>query len=200
MFDITKYCGVGVYRTFLNKPFNLNNRTIATNGFLLICTPLQEQYSELTTGNIKPEFIEKIVSEVNAAELHPALHVPLPEKHTCEDCNGKGQITKTGCEECCGQGEVDAETNYNTYYGLDCKSCDGEGYIKKEGNDTCEDCFGSGEKYSLHATVKVLGRSFNPKFIELIYQNNPIVAISKDRKKLLFKFDDAIGVLCAMET
>ncbi len=198
MFDITKYCGVDDPRQFINKPFNLFNKTVATDGHILICIPLQDEYSELTNGKIKPEFIEGWISQIEAAELQPAPPISLPKKHTCKDCDGEGKSSNEDCEECDGEGEVAASTDYNIYYDLQCKSCDGLGYIKIKGDKTCANCSGTGTQYDFSSTVQIFGYHFNPKYIELILENNPMVAIAKNEEDLLFKFDDAVGVLRGM--
>ncbi len=62
-------------------------------------------------------------------------HPPGTDSHTCEECNGRGQVTQVQqtplgrvqqtqtCRQCGGEGEIYAET---------CSTCGGDGTIRKE--------------------------------------------------------------------
>ena len=131
-------------RAETKAPFKLGNKLIACNGHVLIAVPYtcEERYGEL--NNSITEKIAEYLSEVDSAELLPMPKVIMPEMYECGTCKGTGKATRDTCEECDGDGEVDAETGYSTYHGLECKSCDGDGFkLYRGGNHDCPDCHGS---------------------------------------------------------
>jgi hypothetical protein len=114
-------------RDWMTTPFNVENKTVATNGYILIATPLQEGFDDLsnkTKGVYPMPFI--LDNKISVLELKQKLN-DFP-KVDCFDEEEKE------CDACDGYGEVDFYFSHN---GEDyereeeCPVCEGNGIIEK---------------------------------------------------------------------
>jgi len=185
-------------RKHIRVPFKFNGHTVATNGYSLICLPNDDEYgecSELIKGMLSNVF--EPYSDLSFVDM-PV--VKLPEKEKCSTCEGSGKAISTTCMECDGEGEVDAETDYSVYYGLECKSCEGDGKIKSlDTDDACPDCSGDGKRYAKDEGVQILGLKIGIRPYSLLV-SEPDVQISPlpDKSMLYFKSGDKWGVFMSM--
>lgn len=121
--DLKKFCSEDETRPGLWNPFQANGYTYATDGRIMIKTPLIEG-----TRNI-PEALKFEILDANIpkeegipVEYPKSWESFTPEIEKCHTCKGTGAI-KT-CRTCDGEGEI---------------TCDHCGH-----EDTCEDCRGKG--------------------------------------------------------
>lgn len=110
-------------RDWMSKPFNVGNRTVSTNAYILISTPLQEGFEDLsnkTKGVYPMDF--NLDTKILVSELRQKLN-DFP-KVDCFDEEEKE------CDACNGYGNVDFEFYHNGKYyesNQDCPVCDGSG-------------------------------------------------------------------------
>ena len=145
--------------------------------------------------------VREILGYIKESELKPIPTITLPEQCECECCKGTGKATRDTCEECDGEGEVDAETDYNTYYGLECKSCDGDGFkLYRGGDQDCQDCQGSGKVFPKTYPIEVDGVNIDARLLKNILDSTDDIYVAgrPDKNMLLFKSGEAEGVLMAM--
>lgn len=110
-------------RDWMAKPFNVGNKTVSTNAYILVATPLQEGFEDLsnkTKGVYPMDFI--LDKKIPVSELKEKLN-DFP-KIDCFDEEEKQ------CDACNGYGDVDFEFSYNGKdyeSNQDCPICDGSG-------------------------------------------------------------------------
>lgn len=198
--NIKDFLGSDDWRPIYKAPFNFEGRTIATNGHALLSVPIQEGIKDLEgpiSGGVK-----QVLNNLESAVFSPLPDdIELPTTTECPECKGMKKAVVEMCDECDGEGEVDAETDYNTYPGLECKSCKGEGRsIKPGGEDDCSRCLGAGEIYPPHAPIAIGGMHVNACLLKKIIDAKDLVIspLPKDNM-LLFKAGDYEGVLMGMK-
>lgn len=114
-------------RDWISKPFNVGNKTVSTNAYILIATPLQKGFEDLpdkTKGVYPMDFI--LDKKILVSELRQKLN-DFP-KVDCFDEEEKE------CDACDGYGEVDYEFSHNgkNYEREEeCPVCEGSGVIEK---------------------------------------------------------------------
>ncbi|QOJ20331.1 MAG: hypothetical protein HRU77_06260 [Gammaproteobacteria bacterium] len=191
MVDINKFHGNGEdIRDWLNQPFLLNKRVVATNGHvMLILHDFEWPYYEL---RVNESYVMIIIDTIESASGYAPIdkeQIAWPEKIWCPICKGGGHATKEECEECQGDGVVDASNNFNTYYDLTCGSCEGIGYETDTRTDqTCPDCEGSGNVFEKDAAVEILGIKIQAKYLSLVIEEPDLQFCAKvDERMLMFK-------------
>jgi len=196
MMDIKNFYDKNEIRYYLRAPFNLDGRTIATNGHILISCPEDQTYDDIENGR---QF-NIILDNFDGAKFQPIPDVTLPDIKKCKYCKGTKKATISDCYECYGEGVVNAETKYNTYYDLDCQTCDGTGEIIENigGDDNCMACNATGLSLS-DQPVKVGNMSFNAFYLRIIIDEPGIeICLLKDKSMMLFRFGEYFGVLMGM--
>ena len=117
------------YRDWMAKPFNVGNKTVSTNGYILISTPLQEGFEDLsnkTKGVYPMDF--NLDMKILVSELKQKLN-DFPKV----DCFDKEEKEKE-CDACDGSGEVSFVFSYDFEdYETEeeCPVCKGCGFINK---------------------------------------------------------------------
>lgn len=112
-------------RDWMAQPFNVGNKTVSTNAHILIATPLQEGFEDMSnkTKEVYPmPFI--LENKISVSELKQKLN-DFP-KVDCFDEEEKK------CDACTGFGDVDFEFYHNgkNYESnQDCPVCDGSGVL-----------------------------------------------------------------------
>ena len=186
-------------RDYLSSPFNLNGRTIASNGYLIISFP---QFGEFPEWD-KSHYVDmgKITSQIYIDRDFKPMpdNLKFPDLVQCGVCAGTGKASVVKCQECDGEGEVELENDFHIYE-FECKSCDGDGeIITKGGNDECENCSGSGSAYLITDYVDVMGVYVRPQYLNLITNVTGIeVFPDKEDRKLFFKCGDIRGLIMGM--
>lgn len=134
---------------YLDKVMLCNGKAVATNGWMLVVSNNNFGVKEPHNDGIK-----KYVDYLDSYDFSKCQEysVEAPSYNTCSKCNGVGYTQIVECHECDGEGQVSAETDYNTYHGLECKTCNGDGRIPSlVGEKTeCEHCGGDGRAVSFH--------------------------------------------------
>ena len=108
---------------WMNKPFNVGSKTVSTNAYILISTPLQEGFDDLsnkTKGVYPMGYI--MDKKISVSELKEKINA-FPKV----DCFDKQEKE---CDACSGNGDVDFEFSHNGKYyesNQDCPVCDGSG-------------------------------------------------------------------------
>lgn len=194
--DINKFCDPDHPFPWLWKPANLKDKTIATNGAIFLCQPRLVGEREDWPEDRSIKVIALLEQIGSATYAHEQIRAS-PEMVRCETCIGGGRASKTECQECYGSGVVDAETDYNTYYDLECATCRGVGYaINPEGGQDCPDCSGNGRVYPSGAYLTICGVAIQPKYFDLIKGLDDLqFAASEDKQMLMFKSGEIVGAV-----
>ena len=196
--DINKFVDKDDYREWLRAPFNVDGRTCATNGQIFLSMP---QYGNFDDGvESIAKGVRGILDDMKGVEFKPLGSFEIPAKEVCNTCKGTCKAVREKCHECDGDGEVDAETDYNTYYGLECKSCDGRGHtLIRGGDENCPDCGGLGERYNYPVPISVEGMLVDLKYLSLLTGEDGVEVGKIDGKDILaFRSGDQIGVIMGM--
>jgi hypothetical protein len=195
--NIKDFCAENDRRDYLKQPFNIDGRTVASNGAVLLSTQLSAEYDELKEGEATG--VKEVLARFDATKLTPMPIIPLPDPVECSICGGRGTAHKKQCVECDGEGEVSLDNCFNDYE-CECKSCGGDGFVvSKHGTETCFSCNGDGKRYPEYLTVNVLGVKVNIKYLKLII-NVPDLHVFTDAEAsmLWFKSGDDYGVMMGM--
>lgn len=78
--DINKFIDPNDVRDYLRKPFNLNDRTIATNGWMLISSPIIKGLEDCPEKLVKN--ITEILDSVQQSEFKPMPKLAPPASTT----------------------------------------------------------------------------------------------------------------------
>lgn len=207
LLDLQTFCGKDSMFGYTNHPFPAGAFWCATNGHVLALhagdgTQLPDSVLKELPARVPPRLLEYAHEAAHQqftplAALIDGLEQVEPEP--CSECGGTGKSRRVTCPECNGDGEVDAETDYNTYYGLECKTCDGDGWVhghKSEESD-CEACGGSGNVYAKDKRVSILGALLQPHYFDLIKDLSGVevcaMAFKNTEKDLNLGFRQVIG-------
>ena len=194
--DITNWCGTNDIREYIRTPFNIGDRTMASNGHVLISIPKNKNYA----APKKSSFVKTIegLLDIDKTNLQPfPADVVLPDLKECPVCAGTKKASQKTCDECDGEGEVDAETAYNTYE-VECKSCNGEGgRITRGGDDDCFECHGVGRVAPNDSTVKIYDITLDAKYVALI-KDMPDLQIKTSENYLYFQSGENEGLIMGL--
>lgn len=194
------------YRTYLRQPFQLDGKTVATSGHVMLVIPQHGDYPDCPDKFVSnARTVLERINHVNAHEqfLPIPADLKLPEKIECGTCTGLGKATIIRCKECSGEGEVDFSNDYNSY-SMDCKTCDGDGdIIKTGGTHCCPTCAGTGSVFPKPSRIELLGIGvdanllalmMNEPGIELCATKSPVDQVSG----LFFRAGDTLGLIMGM--
>lgn len=194
MIDINKFHGQGDIREWLNAPFSIAEKVVATNGHVMAILGAQNsaEYKEFAGPEGARKYIIDLIKKIKSIDTWQTVNKgqisPL-EKETCNVCQGSGKAIKTECGECEGEGEVDVSNGYSTYYGLQCASCNGDGFsVNPKTDETCTDCDGSGKSFKPFASIEVLGINVQCKYMALIIDEPDLqLAACPEQNLLMFR-------------
>lgn len=178
LLDLQTFCEQGGIRGYTNNPFPAGLFWCATNGHVMALhagdgTQLPDRLLKELPKRVPTRLLGYAHEAANQqfmplASLTESLVQIEPDP--CGECNGTGKSRRVTCPECDGDGEVDAETDYNTYHGLECKTCGGDGWVpghKSEESD-CENCGGTGKIYAKGQRIAIMGAEIQPQYFDLI--------------------------------
>ncbi len=198
--NINDFCNKHDYREYFREPFNIGERTIASNGYVLLSVP---RCVDNAHGDDLPEklceTILRMLDDLQAQQFAPLpTDITMPEPNDCPSCKGTGHAKRTECPECEGEGETIAETDHNEYEVL-CKTCSGDGFVLSSvGNEDeeCENCDGTGKVYDRYAHVRINGVVINANYLNLI-KDAPGLEVAADTQKrvLYFRALDQEGII-----
>lgn len=183
------FCSKDDLRIDAKKPFRKNDFIYATNCFMAIRIPFNENLSTNETGNF--ERIDNYFTlPLNSNNL---IEMPiLPKLNLCNKCNN-GYLYLIKCDDCDGEGNFT-----HGCHEYDCKNCDGEGHINtndKSGEKTaCPYCSGYGAMHEYHA---IGNAKYNLPYLYIISKlpNLRISNPSDEKEPLRFNFEGGEGVL-----
>lgn len=199
MMDICDFYDCDETREYLRKPFILDVNTVATNGKALVFMPKVGKYQPLENILLIHKILE-FREKIKLAVLKPMPNVTMPDLIKCAVCQGSGNSIRSTCPECGGNGVVDAETDFSTYYELECRTCDGDGYEITSGlGKGCLDCHNSGYVLPRHFPIKIDGTHVYAELLKKII-NAPNIMIKGDGEFLIFKSGENSGILMGMHT
>ena len=127
---LNKFVGQETDRVWMNTPFNACEKTISTNGHLLIATPYQNGF----------ECRDEKVQSVYPFEYNMNFKIPLSEikekvkNFPMVDCFDESEVK---CDACDGEGEVSYEFRHRgRFYSAEqeCPVCDGQEVIDSGSN------------------------------------------------------------------
>ena len=194
MLNIFKFCGQGDIREWMNAPFTLANRVVATNGHIMAILKDQNctKYAELLKPDSAKKHVHELIDKIESLDTWETANkeqIEFPEKEVCKVCQGSGKAIKTECEECQGEGEVEASNDFSTYYDLMCASCEGGGFfVNLDTDKTCPDCEGSGKTFKEYVAVKILGVNVQCKYLSLVIDEPDLhFAANSEKTMLMFR-------------
>ena len=133
MIDLQAWCAKQDVRKYLEQPFNCMEKTVATNGHVMICVDEMPGYEEAVKSVYGT--VERFLNHSgDYSQLDSSLACPNLE--ACEKCEGTGQLKRIECRECDGSGEVEFNSGYNDYE-VECAGCDGIGTTQEPGECDC---------------------------------------------------------------
>jgi len=185
-------------REYLQKPFNLDGFTYASNGHYAVRTKLNDAYSELPED--KRESLSKSLTEYfNDLEDKTYQALPkLPELtfSDCADCMGSGFMEKQECFECNGDGELILSSGHNDYE-VECYSCSGHGEIKRRNTEVkCECCNGEKKIIDIHKnSIELSGCKISNVYLQKFKDLKNIMYSYKGKYQFAIKFDGGFGVI-----
>jgi hypothetical protein len=208
--DVSLFCSPGDIRTILQKPFELDGRTVASNGHIAISVPFIEGTEFLPdySTDLVASFRRILSSAENATGFGPIPLYDQPDEDdkACPICMGKKVVY--ACRECGGEGEVEAETDFNDSE-VECKSCDGDGVVDehhKAATSTprpCDRCNGTGLNRT--TPIKIGPTVISYAYLSLLVDLPGIeIDISGDHSDkttippIPFRFDGGFGVVMPM--
>lgn len=132
-------------RDYLKRPMQCGDEVVATNGQIMCLVPGKGNAG--LSGRAPSSVTESLHRMPWNTTTHPVDLVADSDAKLCNPCKGTGKTRKSTCPECDGDGIVDAETDYSTYYGLECNTCDGDGTVNSPHGVSlnCERCHGTGK-------------------------------------------------------
>jgi len=197
--NINDFISTNDIRVYLHKPFNLNGKTVATNGHCVVFSPLDNAFADNEMLETVTAGVLKIQNLMRQAEFIPLPQIKMPETFPCMNCNATGLCTSTVCEECDGDGSVYFENKYNSY-AIECETCDGDGGISMPGTgETCQTCHGTKKRFQLGSTVTLEGVKLNPELLEkIIHVENIEISSDNARTMLFFWAGEFYGALMGM--
>lgn len=197
MIDINDFVGRGDCREYMNQPFTMSGRTMASNGHLIISVPEASGFNYCEDLDSKK--VRDMLDDAMSADYVILGDIDMPERSKCKVCKGCGKASESECDECDGRGEVELSNDYNEYE-VDCKSCNGSGEnVELHTEIDCYSCDGSGEVFPEFFSIEIDGAFINAKYVEKI-KRLPDVMVCSDAKKnmLYFNSGDAYGVILGM--
>lgn len=199
-FNINNFCSSNDSREYLNRPFQLNGRTIACNGHIFLSMPKHGDFEQCPD-----DYAAKFASILEKARFTGEF-VPLsdnlvfPETKECTYCLGVGKSSHNDCPECGGDGEVYWNSGFNDYE-AECQTCDGSCIIITVGGDqTCSGCMGTGVIYPVSSHVEILWLWINPKYLKLIIDEPDLeVSADKEQNNLTFRTGEDYVLIMGMQ-
>jgi len=192
-------------RLHLRKPFNIEGKTVATDGVTIVFIKQDEKYG--TADFPITASISAMLNEINQCKAVDGFNlmpdIVYPETCECFACKGSGyEEEKVSCEECHGSGNITFSNEHNEYE-CHCINCDGDG-IKYTGNNSnvkCTHCGGLGRLYVTLSAIEIDGVEFNPFFIDKLVKNisnlkvKVIKGVIKGNKMLFIGDGDICGII-----
>jgi|GEM_PF-2491383 hypothetical protein len=197
--NINHFCDPDDSRTYLTRPFQLNGRTIASNGHVFVSMPEHGDYEQCPD-----DYLSKFLSVIEESQQGELVPMPgnllFPETKDCPYCLGIGRSSKQDCRECEGTGVVCWNSGFNDYE-AECLSCNGDGIIVAIGGDqACSGCMGAGVVYEPDSHVEILKLWINPKYLLLIINEPGLeLAADKEQNKLTFRAGENYGLIMGMQ-
>lgn len=187
---LSNFCDPSSSEDWIQRPFNLDDITIATDGYFLVSVPKQE-----TDKIILKMAVEMAIKDLfSQAQGQPFKRFPLKLNNCgkpCQECQGLGRVLVEQCPECHGEGNLLLSSKENEYV-VFCKTCKGEGQkISPDLNGTtCRSCDGTGNLYPL---IEIEKGFFKHKYIDQILNfKNPSIFLNSNKSVLFFKADNGI--------
>lgn len=102
MIDLQKFCGTDVTRQYLHHPFRVGDQVIATNGHIMCCLNDAEMaVPDISEIGAPSQFSLSRVMTGPQSDVWVALQdIEIPQKVTCDVCEGSGQDIEDDLEEC----------------------------------------------------------------------------------------------------
>lgn len=199
MFDLSSWTGADDVRVWINQPFNMMGKTVATNGHLMIFVDEDKQYTGNQFRESTKTTVAKIRSDISKVDFHTNLSdlkLSVPKNKPCTLCSGTGHCTWIECKECKGDGDLTFLNGFNEYW-VECKSCDGDGGKDKPAENTwdrkCDTCCGQGRIFDKLDHVEILGITIQPSYFELLLTLGGGVKVGRTEDENMLYFSSRVG-------
>lgn len=182
----------------------IDNRTIATDGYVLVCLDNNIGGREVSHLPIAEDIRNELsrhnqLSESDYVAVQADLSIMEKNKQSCSWCDGTGKTKK--CDNC-DDGTVLIEDSAGNTYDCECKECDGTGKAKKGQEVDCEKCSGTGYVVSQKERAQPIGdHAVDVLLLQKINQlPNCKIAYNAAayHKPIPFVFDGGIGLIMGM--
>ena len=191
----------------LNKPFNIEENTWATNRHAAICIPELADFP-INTNQRVANILETCIQKQSQLSYSNLSDWVKPKLRKCPDCKETGKCKEIECEECQGVGNLVFSSSMNQY-SVKCKNCVGKGMkIILDALCICEMCHGTGKKVSGSGIVrfKELDVDINYYYLILIENLAGLKVASHPKSEstngnpstLYFKFNQGFGLILGM--
>lgn len=181
MIDLDLFVGKHDVRSWLNKPFNLVNETIASNGHTMVAVPKVKGYRSLVQKDKKAAAaVQRLLDFIPP----PESLAPLPEPIKVKECDCKG---------CRGTGKDCVE--HALCDGNGCERCEFSGDV--ETSNPCRYCNGT----STTVTIKLGETAYHidQKYLNMIKDLPGLkVAVCDKSEKLFWRSGEARGIIMGM--
>lgn len=200
MIDLKPFCGHGDPRDFLNRPWQENGATYATNGHIGIRVDALQEGAEPAHPTMAGR-IDKMLADAVAHTKLLKITFPTPAPKPCGHCGGGGRINARTCEEC------DGGTFDHGSHSYECKACvSGEIHTPASKSDAdaepCWVCDGHGiASRPVHLNADGVTYCFQEKYLRSIRGlPSARLFVSGDCHKVArFEFDGGRGLLMPMQ-
>lgn len=197
---IEQFTGVDDVRSWIQKPFNIDNDTIATDGAILVAIPVDSKYKDNELDGSQKKTIGILLDGFFERGFTPLSKIKTHKSEPCPRCNQKMFVTVKRCDECESEGYFELKNKFNSYE-VECKSCGGEGeYVTPGGDTVCGSCHGTGEyyHYAKRTYIEKLDLHFADRYINLINKLDN-VKVSAGENRMFFYNNDMRGILMAIK-
>lgn len=157
---IKPFCALVLGRYAMDKPFEYDDKVIATDGRILIWAHNKDrEHGEFENDN-HPDMSGNTFAETLSPTIDESItNIELPplEEEDCETCRGAGILDNVDCDECDGHGWLECDLGHEH----DCEDCNGTG---KAGVGECRQCFGA-KKLPKEEFVKIGDTKFDARYL-----------------------------------
>lgn len=200
MIDLKQFCGHGDPREFLNRPWQEDGATYATNGHIGIRLDVLQEGIEPAHPTMAGR-IDKMLTDALANTIPLEIKFPTDAPKPCGHCAGGGRINARTCEECDGGSFIHGSHSY------DCKECvAGEIHTPASntaaGAETCWVCDGHGiASRRIYLNANGVQYCFQEKYLRSIHGlPRARLFVSGDSHRVArFDFDGGRGLLMPMQ-
>lgn len=101
--NLEQFCDANNDRLYFQQPNNIDDRTVATDGHILISIPKAHGYNEIEGSFAKS--LKTMLEDIRKGKYIPFEGFNIPKSKLCELCNQTGKDDGHLCPACLGTGK-----------------------------------------------------------------------------------------------